>query len=325
MASYNIHAGHCPQGKGASGAVGILKESVEDRIVKDRLIYLLRQDGHTVYDCTDDSNCDDKTNLRRIVEKCNAHKVDYDISIHLNSGRNDYSGDGSTGGVEVFCYNNNTAYFASKIANAISDEFRYTKRSDNSTQYKGVKINKNLYVLRNTSSPAILIECCFVDDKDDATAWNANRCAEAIYKGNTGKSVYTNEWVKDKIGWWYRHSDGSYTTNDWEKIGGYWYYFNESGYMVTGWKEINGYWYYMNSSGVMETGWINVNDNWFYLNADGTMIENNWYHDELNDKWYYLKDGGYMAHDELLWVGNEMYVFMSDGHMARTNDRGALY
>lgn len=29
MAKFNIHAGHCPDGKGASGAVGILKESTE--------------------------------------------------------------------------------------------------------------------------------------------------------------------------------------------------------------------------------------------------------------------------------------------------------
>lgn len=25
--TYNVHAGHCPQGQGASGAVGILQES----------------------------------------------------------------------------------------------------------------------------------------------------------------------------------------------------------------------------------------------------------------------------------------------------------
>ena len=35
MATYNVHAGHCPQDQGAYGAVGILQESVEDRIVKN--------------------------------------------------------------------------------------------------------------------------------------------------------------------------------------------------------------------------------------------------------------------------------------------------
>ena len=48
--TYNVHAGHCPQGQGASGAVGILQESVEDRAVKNEVIRLLRAEGHTVYD-----------------------------------------------------------------------------------------------------------------------------------------------------------------------------------------------------------------------------------------------------------------------------------
>ena len=42
MGTYNIHAGHCPQGQGASGAVGILQESVEDRKVKNRVISALK-------------------------------------------------------------------------------------------------------------------------------------------------------------------------------------------------------------------------------------------------------------------------------------------
>lgn len=57
MAKFNIHAGHCPDGKGASGAVGILKESTEARKVKNKVIVLLKKEGHTAYDCT----CDEKT------------------------------------------------------------------------------------------------------------------------------------------------------------------------------------------------------------------------------------------------------------------------
>ena len=52
------------------------------------------------------------------------------------------------------------------------------------------------------------------------------------------------------------------------------------------------------------------------------MVENEWLQD--GDKWYYLKEGGYMAKDEMLWIGNEIFAFLSDGRMARTNDRGAL-
>ena len=324
MGKYNIHAGHCPQGQGASGAVGILKESVEDRIVKDRLITLLRNAGNTAYDCTDDTNCDQKTNLQRIVAKCNQHSVDYDISIHLNSGRRDSHGDGSTGGVEVLCYDAKTVELAKRIADAISKEFGYTKRSDKTTKYAGVKINKSLYVLRHTNSPALLIECCFVDDADDAAKWNAERCANAIYKGITGETVNAkDEWILDNTGWWYKHKDGTYTTNGWEYINGAWYYFNGNGYMLTGWQHINGYWYYMDNSGAMKTGWQSVNGNWFRLQEDGTMMENTWYKDE-NGNWFWLKKGGYMAHNELVWIGSELYAFLDDGHMARTDDRGAL-
>lgn len=306
MGKYNIHAGHCPQGQGASGAVGILKESVEDRLVKDALIAKLRAAGHTVYDCTDDSNCNSSQNLKNIVTKCNAHKVDLDISIHLNAGRGT--------GVETLIYDNKTKDIATRISKEVSSALGIANR--------GVKTRIGLYVLKHTNAPALLVECCFVDSQNDAARWDVEKCAEAIFKGITGVSSASNEWIKNDIGWWYKHADGSYTKSAWEKIEGTWYYFNENGYMLTGWQHINGYWYYMDNSGAMKTGWQSINGNWFYLNESGQMYENTWYKDGHN--WYYLKSGGYMAHDELLWVGNEMFYFMSDGHMARTDDRGAL-
>lgn len=188
MAKYNVHGGH---NSIVPGAASILNEVTEDRKVKNKLISLLKSAGYTVYDCTDDSGRTSGANLANIVAKCNKHSVDLDISIHLNAGRNDLKGDGGTGGVEVFCYDSKTKDVAKKIADAIAAEFGYNKRSDSTTPsgYAGVKYSKGLYVLRNTKSKAILIECCFVDDKDDAKAWNAERCARAIYKGLTGKTA----------------------------------------------------------------------------------------------------------------------------------------
>ena len=178
MAKYNVHGGH---NSIVPGAASILNEVTEDRKVKNKLISLLKGDGHTVYDCTDDAGKTSGANLANIVAKCNKHSVDLDISIHLNAGRNDSKGDGSTGGVEVFCYDSKTKSVAEKITDAIADEFGYHNR--------GAKYSTGLYVLRNTKSKAILIECCFVDDKDDAKVWNAERCATAIYKGITGKAA----------------------------------------------------------------------------------------------------------------------------------------
>ena len=189
MSKYNVHGGH---NSIVPGAASILNEVTEDRKVKNKLISLLKGAGHTVYDCTDDSGRTSGANLANIVAKCNKHSVDLDISIHLNSGRKDTKGDGSTGGVEVFCYDSKTKSVAEKITDAIADEFGYHNR--------GVKYSTGLYVLRNTKSKAILIECCFVDDKDDAKVWNAERCAAAIYKGITGKAATST-------------SDGTYGDN----------------------------------------------------------------------------------------------------------------
>lgn len=178
----NIHAGHNPDGKVACGASGLLKESTEARKVKDKLIELLLNDGHTVYDCTVNDGSSQSDVLAKIVQKCNSHAVDIDISIHLNSGRNDYKGDGATGGTEVLVYSNTgiISSYANNVCKAIS-ALGFNNR--------GVKVNTGLYVLKNTKAPAMLIECCFVDDKDDADKWNADKCAGAIFKGITGKET----------------------------------------------------------------------------------------------------------------------------------------
>lgn len=149
----------------------------------------------------------------------------------------------------------------------------------------------------------------------------ANFPFEAIVNGETDR------WVQDSTGWWYKHADGSYTTNNWEQINGVWYYFDASGYILTGWQKIDGKWYYMNEEhdgayGAMKKGWQYINGNWFYLRNDGSMIENDWYKD--GETWYWFKEGGYMARNEMLWIGNELYAFLDNGHMAKTNDRGAL-
>ena len=310
-----------------------------------------------MYDCTDNSNCTASQNLKNIVTKCNAHRVDLDISIHLNAG-------GGTG-VETLIYNDKTKAIATKISQEISSALDITNR--------GVKTRTGLYVLRHTNAPSLLVECCFVDSQNDYNKWNVEKCAEAIYRGITGQSsTVTKEegWQKNDTGWWYQHSDGSYTTNDWEKINGHWYYFDGNGYMYEeGWHQINDVWYHMDNSGAMHTkwqyidngwyymdesgamlsgwqlidsnwyylnenhdgdfgkmltGWQSINGNWFYLKSDGSMANHEWYKDE-NGTWFWLKEGGYMAHDEIVWISDRAFAFLSDGHMGRTDENGALY
>ena len=175
MAIYNVHAGHSLVCRGASG---LLDEVNEDRKVKDKVIQLLREAGHTVYDCTDDSGKTQSQNLKNIVTKCNAHSVALDISIHLNAG-------GGTGS-EVWIYNSKNTEIASRISSKISSSLGISNR--------GVKVSKSLYVLKRTKAPAVLVECCFVDSEKDRNAWNTDVCAKAIVEGilNTTVNVINN-------------------------------------------------------------------------------------------------------------------------------------
>ena len=170
MAKYNVHAGHNWH---VTGANSYLDETKEDRIVKDEVIRLLRQEGHIVYDCTDEGGRTQADNLRNIVKKCNAHSVDLDISIHLNSG-------GGTG-VEVWNYDRRTKDVSDRICSAISEKLDIRNR--------GSKFTQNLYVLNNTDSKAVLIECCFVDSEIDYDAWSGSQCAKAIVEGILGESI----------------------------------------------------------------------------------------------------------------------------------------
>lgn len=177
----NIHAGHNPDGKVACGAVGFIKESTEARAVKDKVVALLQARGHTVYDCTCDNGTSQPDVLKRIVAKCNAHTADLDVSIHFNAGANK-SKNNKTTGTEVYVYSATgaAAPYAKRTCEAIA-ALGFTNR--------GVKTSKSLYVLKNTKAPAMLVECCFVDDPDDAALYNATEMAEAIVYGITGLKV----------------------------------------------------------------------------------------------------------------------------------------
>ena len=178
MAKFNVHAGHNPAGKIGCGAVGILDESVENRRVVRQLIAFLKQQGHTVYDCTCDNGTGQTDILRKIVSKCNAHTVACDVSVHLNSGGGH--------GTECLIYGTggNAEKYAKKIQSAIVKRTGYTDR--------GVKVRKDLYVLKNTTAPAVLVECCFVDSAADAKRWEPKTMAAAICEGLTGQNPLEN-------------------------------------------------------------------------------------------------------------------------------------
>ena len=182
----NVHAGHNPDGKVACGAVGYIKESTEARRVKDEVIRMLREMGHTVYDCTVDDGTSASDVLKKIVSKCNAHEVDLDVSIHFNAAGN-LPEDGKTTGTEVLLYSGYSK--AGDYAVAVSEAIESLGFKN-----RGIKFRPDLYFLKKTKAPAMLIECCFVNDKDDTKLYDHYKMAKAIVKGITGTEYVEEEY-----------------------------------------------------------------------------------------------------------------------------------
>ena len=138
--------------------------------------------------------------------------------------------------------------------------------------------------------------------------------SQATYSKSSGS------WIKSGSRWWYKHSDGSYTTNGWEKIGGTWYYFDSEGWMKTGWIKEYGNWYYLDDSGAMKTGWCWVSGSWYYLNTSGVMQTGL---QTIDGKQYYLSSSGDM---QVGWhnIGDDTYFFASSGARQTINRRALV-
>lgn len=148
---------------------------------------------------------------------------------------------------------------------------------------------------------------------NDFTAYGARRCKEAkitvidcigadiemtfamgkatIIKGNSSwtynipyNGEYTETWIKDSKGWWYRYKDGSWAIG-WKLINwngeDKWFYFNEEGYMVTGWHRLKWSggidWFFFDKlNGDMKTSWVYDNNFWYYLDPTDGHMQTGW-------------------------------------------------
>ena len=143
-----------------------------------------------------------------------------------------------------------------------------------------------------------------------------NKWIDNFYVGSDGLWI-ENKWIQNGNQWWYRHGDGTYTTNDFETISGQTYYFDASGYMVTGWKQIQSNWYYFNASGVMvKNAWQGA----YYFGADGVMYTNTF----TPDGYYVGSDGVYVRNQKVTVDGKEYYL-NADGKVAKNQWSGDYY
>lgn len=168
-----INCGHTLEGPG-SGAIGIINESIETRNVGEKLIRLLKNNGHKVINCTVDKANTQAEYLKKTVELVNKEDVDYFISIHFNAGGGK--------GIEVYTYKGKILQPALNICKDI-ELLGFNNR--------GIKEGSNLYVINKTKAKSILVEVCFVDS-DDANRYlvlGPSRIAEAIYRGISNENL----------------------------------------------------------------------------------------------------------------------------------------
>ncbi|HBL13261.1 MAG TPA: N-acetylmuramoyl-L-alanine amidase [Cyanobacteria bacterium UBA11162] len=159
-----------------TGAVGVNNKKEDDltKAVGTFLTQKLVAAGHSVINCTPTAASSVNDSLRKRVNKANANQVDIFVSIHFNAA----SPTDNPRGTEVFAISNASKAIAkSVLAEIVKLGFKDRK----------VK-NTSFFVIKHTSMPAILVECCFCDSKADMKLFDAEKMAEAIKVGLIGQS-----------------------------------------------------------------------------------------------------------------------------------------
>lgn len=202
-----IDMGHTLSGEG-TGAQGCgYREEKLNRELGNKVISLLKAQGHAIIDCTIDKSSSNSNQLRERVAKANAQILDIFVSIHFNACVNDQKGDGRTTGVECIVSHKGTKAYTNA-------ENVCKKISSLGLKNRGVKVNDNIYVTRKTNAPAFLIETCFIDDKDDMDIYlkNVDKVARMIAESIQGESIKDEvETPKNGV---YRCVTGSFKSKD---------------------------------------------------------------------------------------------------------------
>ena len=142
-----INPGHCI-GKDSGAVSNGLQEAERNVAIAKITAAMLRGSGHQVIL---GNQFDD---LQQICDDANKTKADLFISIHCNS-----FGSNEPKGCETYFFEGSAK--GAMVARAIQNELSQ-KLVD-----RGIKTN-SLYVVRNTNMIAVLVECGFISNYDDA-------------------------------------------------------------------------------------------------------------------------------------------------------------
>jgi N-acetylmuramoyl-L-alanine amidase len=197
-----IDMGHTLSGEGTGSQGCGYKEQNLTRELGKIVIEMLKKEGHTIYDCTVDKSSNNAQQLIDRVNKANKQPLDLFVSIHFNACVNDVKGDGRTTGTEVLLHSMSSKAkpYAERIVKKIANV---------GLKNRGVKTH-NAYVLKHTKAPALLIETCFIDDRDDMNVYlkNPRKVAKAIVEGILDKTI--TDVVETPKNGFYRVLVGSY-------------------------------------------------------------------------------------------------------------------
>ena len=179
-----VDAGHGGKDPGKVGITGCYEKDINLQIagkLKGFLemegieVVFTRNDDYGLYSETDSNKKNtDMRNRVQLIEETNPVLT---VSIHQNS----YS-DESIKGAQTFYYSGNAE--SKKLAGLIQKRLVSTL---DKTNHRKEKVNDDYYLLKNTSSPIVIVECGFLSNTEECKALESDyyqeKVAWAIYMG----------------------------------------------------------------------------------------------------------------------------------------------
>lgn len=170
-----IDAGHGPETAGKRSPDESLREFTFNEATAEFLKKLLIAEGFTVIFSHDQTR---DVSLSERISLANKLKVDAFVSIHANAFGSDWN---ESQGIETY-----TCLIASKTSTRMASYVQKALIMLTGRKNRGVK-KADFAVLRETTMPAILVECGFMTNKEEANLLKSTnyqqQCAQAIFFG----------------------------------------------------------------------------------------------------------------------------------------------
>lgn len=174
-----IDQGHNPQNPNAGAEGNGLREQDIVYPIGIELAELLRANGNYEVRLSRPTpstqiGTSNTTSLRLRVSDANSWGADYFISLHTNA-----SSISSASGCEAFAFSRPSAAFS------LGESILRSLSAVTGLRNRGMQVRTNLYVLRKTAMPAVLVELGFISNPSDAALMSQNPglFAEGLYQG----------------------------------------------------------------------------------------------------------------------------------------------